>query len=311
MKNILLLIAFTISPYFLVSQDYTPFLEGNPVWKVYGVDNAQPSEDSTTDVEYSLQGDTTISGISYRILDVDRAPSSYQYPFIDEAYLRENEETRQVFIRFKEDDQILFGGNEELLLYDFGLTEGDSFFLYEDFEGNEVNILNDTTYTIDGESRTAWLTDFPSTGSEVMKIYVEGVGFLSDLLMPVLYEEFNFYEAFTYCYNNSSQNIFQEFSYLSVPSYFNCNSFLSTETLDSEPELAIYPNPASSLISIELSEMKEVVVSDLLGKIVHTQSDIKSDKLKLNTLEWTEGIYLVKAYNRKGDYAVRRLVVRH
>lgn len=310
MKNFLLLIYFTLLSSLLFSQDYIPLLEGNPIWKVYGTDNSQISEDATTDVEYSLGGDTIIEGTDYKILTVERAESSYSYPFISEAYLRENTDTRQVFLRFQEDDQGLFGDNEELLLYDFSLSEGGSFELYADFEGNEVNILSDTVYTIDGEDRTAWVTDFPLTGSEVEKIYVEGFGFLTDLLMPVLYQEFTFYNAFTYCYTNTLEDLSQEFDYLSVPDEFDCNATLSTFNRDNQLEMLIYPNPSSEDAIVELTDLREIVVSDLLGKVIFENYDIKSDQIEIKNSSWVEGLYLVKACTASGNCAVKRMVVK-
>lgn len=311
MKDFLLIMTFIISPFALMCQEYTPFLEGNPIWKVYGIDNAQPNEESTTDVEYSLAGDTIIEGADYRILDVETAPATYLYPFIEEAYLRENLETRKVYIRFKEEDQALFGGNEELLLYDFSLNEGDSFFLYEDFDGNEVNILSETTIDIDGQTRDSWLTDFPSIGNTVGKTYVEGVGFLSDLLLPVLYEEYSFYSAFTYCYKNASENISHNFTSELFPDDLDCNSTLSLENTEGENQVLIYPNPSSDGTTIELPDLKEVRVSDLLGKVVFEEKTIESEKIGLNTVHWAEGLYLVKACNGKSECALERLVIKH
>jgi hypothetical protein len=311
MKNFLLLISFVLIAHLTQCQDYIPLLEGNPIWKVYGIDNSQISEDSNTNIEYRLEDDTLIDGMNYRVLKIEKAESSYAYPFITEAYLRENTETRQVFIRFKDEDQELFGDNEELMLYDFSLSAGDSFELYEDFDGNEVNILIDTVYTIDGEERTARITDFPSTGSETEKIYVEGIGFLSDLLMPVFYNEFVFYNSLIYCYSNSSEGIVQEFEYSSVPEDYDCESVLSSSAIPVDQQLAIYPNPSQEEVFIELTDLNKISITNLLGQVIYKDHQIKRNRIKINNAEWVEGLYLVRACDGSNNCGVKRMIVKH
>lgn len=302
----LISIAFTLSGN---SQDYIPFLSGNSVWKSYGIDNSQPSTEVNVDVEYRLSEDTVISGMNYRILQIDQSSPSSSYPFIEEAYLRENVDEKKVFIRFREEDQVLFENNEEVLLYDFSLSEGEFFELYDEFDGNEVNIINDTTYTIDGVERRAWLTDFPAIIADLPhSLYVEGIGFLSDPLMPIFPDEFVFYRAYTYCYRNAEDEVTQEFDYPWVPEEFNCNATVSTQNADME-ELSVYPNPTSSMFVVTGEKFASIKVKDILGQTLFELNNLRKQRVEISTSGLDDGLYLLEICNYSEECTIERLVV--
>lgn len=247
--------------------------------------------------------------MNYRILQIDQSSPSSSYPFIEEAYLRENVDEKKVFIRFREEDQVLFENNEEVLLYDFSLSEGEFFELYDEFDGNEVNIINDTTYTIDGVERRAWLTDFPAIIADLPhSLYVEGIGFLSDPLMPIFPDEFVFYRAYTYCYRNAEDEVTQEFDYPWVPEEFNCNATVSTQNADME-ELSVYPNPTSSMFVVTGEKFASIKVKDILGQTLFELNNLRKQRVEISTSGLDDGLYLLEICNYSEECTIERLVV--
>jgi hypothetical protein len=311
MKKILLFQFILCLTLTLHAQDYMPFLSGSPVWKVYIVDNDQPSgQFSASDIEYRLLGDTVIEGMDYRVLSIEQTSETILYPYISEAYLRENIESQQVFIRFREEDQVLFEGNEEVLLYDFSLSAGDSYTLYQDFDGNEVNLTTDTTYTIGGEEMDAWVTDFPiSNAPSILRVYVEGIGYLSDPLMPIFVEDYTSKVSFLYCYQNIDLGLAQNFEYLSVPNEFVCSSSLNTQSVQPEKTVEIYPNPTGDVANIIYRDLELLTLTNLAGQVLDEHKNIKSDQFRLDVSRFNEGLYLLRTCDANGQCNFKRLVI--
>lgn len=70
-------------------------------------------------------------------------------------------------------------------------------------------------------------------------------------------------------------------------------------------ELSVYPNPTTEILNIEANELIEyIIITDLNGKIVYQEYNLKTSLLTLNLYDLTRGIYLVKigsenSYNYK------------
>ena len=72
-----------------------------------------------------------------------------------------------------------------------------------------------------------------------------------------------------------------------------------------EKEIQVYPNPASSFISVRTKGTFEVQVQDLKGKNMFIQAD-NMNELNIQTQDWPEGLYLVhiKQNERKVMYKI-------
>lgn len=86
------------------------------------------------------------------------------------------------------------------------------------------------------------------------------------------------------------------------------------DVVESDPNLMIYPNPAQSVVNIDLSDFQDTKVNlkicDVLGQQIYRKQSINSGNNSLSTLSidsWSEGIYFIciedieshKTYTRK------------
>lgn len=94
------------------------------------------------------------------------------------------------------------------------------------------------------------------------------------------------------------------------PAYFAIDNFETFETSsvkDVKQFVAkVYPNPATDKLYIELNDhaIKQILVTDISGKVVHRQS-VTENVILLNTNSYTPGMYLVQMAGDNGVASVR------
>ena len=98
-----------------------------------------------------------------------------------------------------------------------------------------------------------------------------------------------------------------EISYL-----YNLNSSWSSPTateLFSENELTIFPNPTKSLVNLQLPKNSEYTVNvvDVNGRTIYNSFLVGPD-FQLNTLEWSNGIYMLKIADQNGKIYTQKIV---
>ena len=74
----------------------------------------------------------------------------------------------------------------------------------------------------------------------------------------------------------------------------------------------LYPNPANGYVNIEFSEtMKnaKLLISDLMGRVVHTQSLNGKDAIQMDVSALSAGVYMVTVSNENGSVSTQQLVV--
>ncbi len=83
------------------------------------------------------------------------------------------------------------------------------------------------------------------------------------------------------------------------------------ETVFTEPQILVYPNPATSQLRIRSSNqmISSVIIYDLLGKEILKRENIFSANCSLNIAHFNAGIYLVKIKTEEGE--VVRTVVKN
>ena len=91
----------------------------------------------------------------------------------------------------------------------------------------------------------------------------------------------------------------------------DCDSIVFFETPEYVPiadGLSIYPNPASSTITIEAEGMQTVSIYNLLGQLVKSVSSCGASELRLDVSEWASGLYFVEGVDEKGFRRTGRFV---
>jgi endonuclease/exonuclease/phosphatase family metal-dependent hydrolase len=86
----------------------------------------------------------------------------------------------------------------------------------------------------------------------------------------------------------------------------NFGTALGVSDIESEPEIIIYPNPATTELRIENYEftINSVQISDIAGKIIHNSPFIDNS---INGSVFAQGIYLLKIETNKGSF-IRKFV---
>jgi Secretion system C-terminal sorting domain len=89
-------------------------------------------------------------------------------------------------------------------------------------------------------------------------------------------------------------------------------NILSNRQISSEkiPEVKIIPNPAISNVRIEGENIKNVIIVDVNGKILHAQKNLnRIDKLDLNLENFEKGIYFVQVTTTTGKIT-KKIVIK-
>jgi hypothetical protein len=73
-------------------------------------------------------------------------------------------------------------------------------------------------------------------------------------------------------------------------------------------KVLIYPNPANSIVTIECSNAKELLIIDYLGRTIY-KSMVNSQWSIVNTKQFAKGMYLVKVIMKNGDVKTEKLVI--
>lgn len=307
MRYLLLLFYIGLAQ-FSNAQTYRPLLVPGRVWVVgtyhayeqclmYGL---PPWSDCTLRNRLFLLGDTLIQGISYQKLmrQSFSIGSSWAGPFTLTApyyygALREDSSARKVFA-------YVTTFQNEVLLYDFGLQQGDTCTLrYEAFAGSSSieAVSVDTVFTLP-DGRKKW------------KLYngleqVEGVGMSTGLLyQPPCFEVCDYLA----CLREQDIPVFNTdnwpfYTFGNMNPY--CDYAIVAQQEAPEPGgLQISPNPGSGIFKLEgLNRETTVQVFNVQGKLVRAQT--VTDKIDLG--EMPSGVYFLKVYTPLGK--VFKLVI--
>lgn len=283
------------------SYEYIPIVkEGLQIWTTdqkYGQYNEQYRYERLALTEE----DTIIDGKLYKKL----------YSFTEREFdietatfvcgIRENE-NKQVFVAS-------YHNQQEFLLYDFSLTEGDSILAESNGEYDlYFNVTDVDTIDYNGVERRkitlqfynyAWVT------------WIEGIGNIEGLLMD--------WRSYTMamdpmpnvrlrCYEHNEECLYSDFSF--NESIYDCYTplYAGLEDNEFESEVSIYPNPAKDYFCINSSApIKQLIICNLLGQKLkeYNTSEITSS---IDIIGLNKGVYVVKLSTEKGVYATKIIV---
>jgi Secretion system C-terminal sorting domain len=73
------------------------------------------------------------------------------------------------------------------------------------------------------------------------------------------------------------------------------NNENSNKNIKIETDIDIYPNPTNGVFTINsLDELKNILITDISGKIIYSQNSIKNVFLEIDISDTEQGIYLMK-----------------
>ncbi|WP_394760337.1 LamG-like jellyroll fold domain-containing protein [Flavobacterium sp.] len=86
-----------------------------------------------------------------------------------------------------------------------------------------------------------------------------------------------------------------------------CSTFLNAADFEFSSKLSVYPNPSSDVFSINSETRGNIVVYDLIGKIIKSETiDLGITKLDLS--KYPRGIYLMKVTNDNNETKTMKLI---
>lgn len=274
------------------SYEYIPIVkEGLQIWTTdqkYGQYNEQYRYERLALTEE----DTIIDGKSYKKL----------YSFTEREFdietatfvcgIRENE-NKQIFVAS-------YHNQQEFLLYDFSLTEGDSILAESNGEYDlYFNVTDVDTIDYNGVERRkitlqfynyAWVT------------WIEGIGNIEGLLMD--------WRSYTMamdpmpnvrlrCYEHNEECLYSDFSF--NESIYDCYTPLYTglEENETQNNILLYPNPAKERLYINTSiPIKQMTICNFLGQEIQKNNNLETTS-SINISGLNEGVYFVKIYTEK------------
>ena len=254
----------------------------------------------------AITKDTLINGIRYLKMEGTCACDDLQP---DPSFYLIREEGRRVYYYWE---------NEEHLLYDFNLEEGEVLRIYWPLHSN-INTGNKDSLRLRIDSVSTWPNPFgapskvqylsPLEGFEYYVDwgyrFIEGVG---GSLFECFTPQWGLCESGTYpllCYENSQGDITK----------FTTGSCIisSSEEVFVEEKLIVFPNPSSGLINIEVShfEVATILVSDVMGRTLRKIEKEQGAIFQIDLKNEAAGVYLIRALDRDGEVLGLRKVLRY
>jgi len=268
---LLLMTTICLYPYHIINaQDYAyiSFVEENIRWSYAYIRQTGSAGDFEVDYfNYQLQGDTVINGLNYKKL-------LYGCSGDNIAVLRED--NQKVFIiRQQENEQ---------LLYDFNLKEGDSM----KKNGLTYSVTKIDTIQVGNTKRKKFIFDF---GYDT---WIEGVGSLNDFypLQPYLLG----YIAQGINYQKKGLDIV----YRTDEWYFNENDCKNNDIQPSlsSRDCSIYMKDNGIHIHFSSSITVRISILDVGGRLYFQSPFFSSEDVIIPSFAFPKGIYLLKIFEK-------------
>lgn len=251
--------------------------------------------------QYTLYGDTIEGGVAYKYLHISGEGTNL---------LRIDSLEKRVYVSPRDPDGIGVLPFKDNLLYDFGVSVGDTVrVLYLRSGRDTLNwvVFKDSTMEFSGQQRRFIDVYYTGNGFRTDR-WVEGIGSLSGFLAPMSDAPQSFeswYELV--CFTNFGTGYQYEPDSLTYP-YINCNASLKLAE-PAHSEILIYPTPFQSHLVIE-NQSK----SDIKYRVVSTSGDeifrgkvFNSDLIELETEGLSNGLYMLFVFN-KNEMFIRKII---
>lgn len=298
--------------------EYRPLPETNAVWIQHEYLYFMPSHEHTvnTTVVYT-EGDTLINGQTYQKFGMhgmsdwaDNWGSQQNFqsgtdliPY-QQGFFRQDVAQKKVFQwnDFNQTDE---------LLYDFGSLVVGQPYPETVTNSNYPNLLvmaMDSVQLLDGNYYKRWVLGTDSSDSAYVSV-IEGVGGTNGFNTPI-YPVFE-HESNLLCHKTGTQPIYENWSeaFFIVPRYSeDCSQTLSVPA-QSETNLVIYPNPASTSVAIQSDQpIKLVDVYNPNGQLVlHQEVNSNGSEFDLDLRALEQGMYLFKIVSDNGSATMRQV----
>lgn len=294
MKKALIIIVAIILSQNINGQNYNPFPTDTANWDCLMWHQWSPSDIILTNTEYTLQGDTSLNGISYNKVyytetDIQSITAIYiggiREDSIKNIYFFPNSVNLPTIghISFPND-------TSEHLLYTF-----DSLYIGKSLP---INVGNTTIMVSDMDSvliGSNYRKRYKIMNSNLLgaDYWIEGIGSIKDLLIPYSYE--HEWQYYTLCFSDTTTY------HINAPNgadscHYSIPLGLS-EIKTNKP--VVYPNPASESLLIDVGNKNGIInIYNSQGQIVIKDIEVES-KIKIEVDKLKPGLYIIELYSNK------------
>lgn len=252
-----------------------------------------------TDVYYT-DGDTIVNGNSHKILD--------GYHYVSRTFLlREEVENKKVFMTIVND-----AGNEEYLLYDFSLDEGDEINLYNPIspfpEDAGVFVLDSIRLRelVDSnEYRHYYLSPIPSnTISTDPATWIEGLGSLSIINAPGGFPDINAVGNLS-CYFKNEELFYSNLDSIDACKPIHLGLIKPIQDIN---EVEIYTSKAISYLS-NTDNVKRIDVYNISGKLLKSINNLYGKSLiSIDLSRYERNVYILVAMSVKNEKRTFKII---
>lgn len=269
-------------------------LDGTRQWNVLFT---KESTDIRFTVVFSFSDDDYVlyEGVQYKIMAAEEDDYTFDYGLL-------REDAGRLFFR-KHSDWPMF--EDEILLYDWTLSEGDTVFVQRGDEANGLVLSSIGDTIMNGVQRREFILSY-LVNPDLKEKWIEDMGSELGFIFPGTKIQQEPYLDFTgesdlLCYHEEGELIWQN------PSYKTCLiNFENIQDNTEEPGVKVYPNPAKEKVTIDGIEVAEVQVYNALGQLVKTVRG--TNEIDLSGL--VEGVYLLRITDVDGRSHVARVAVK-
>ena len=277
MKKIILLLFVLTGTISLHGQDYVPLLDTNKVWNIF----EHMIYSGETHPHYLERCDTDTTRFIIK--------KEWHSQHIEElGYLFEDTVSQKVYYTDLYDN--------EVLLYDFSLSEGDVFEYMLVTKVDSIQLLDDT-----------YRKRIVFEGGDYHLFWIEGIG---SLMGGLLWIDWDFIkhipEAWLLCYYENDSLLYRN-DFLNLDCDYSFTD-VNAEILDKSYIPKIYPNPFSQKVSISFKntvygEKPEIMIKALDGRVVY--KEILNSDISLDLSFLSKGIYLLILTNKDFQHTTK------
>jgi len=288
-------------------------LDENNLWSVLEKDNSPPGFPDTNPYKLShwlkTGNDTILNGKTYKTMlySMDENHSTWE----DRGFFLREEEGKVYWLNIDETRE------EETLLYDFNLQEGDSIsrYLAPLWNIKIVSAVDSIRYIQIGNSlrKTFYISNTLDSGWwKIPEIWIEGIGSLWGL------ERNNICSFVTgcqvirnlLCFYQNGEELYHS------PDFDNCYyhwTWLGIEKPELIPDFQIYPNPSSGKFTITTThgdENSQIQIFDSSGKQIRSFRIGSSNHIEVDMSDVPSGVYFVKSILQNGNTKTLKFIKR-
>ncbi len=266
------------------STTYYPFPERNATWNfTFLAINMSGPEDYVESYSITFSGDTLINNLTYHKLTTPFVALRKGY----RGAIRQDIAAKKVFI-------VPPAETSEQLLYDFTLQVGDTVKGY--ISGNDT-VESIDTVLVGSSFRKRW-----HINSGYRVDIIEGVGSTYGLLERSPGNGCDFPNFYLDCFKENNQTLLPD-------SQTNCELVSSVNSIDTDiNQIGIIPNSETGSFIIEFynSDIREITLIDLYGKVIVHHSTINKRTIEIDNLK--VGLYILIGKDTNNRMITKKLI---